>query len=343
MNGFNPQHAGMSEPLESQLDADARAWVRLLASGSARAEDARKLESWCALSEAHAAAFKTAHGLWRQLGSAAEQASAGDAELAAIRRAAAARKVSGRTGRMTQVPRTSRRAFLGGAIVVSAAAAGVALVYPPLALWPSIATWDADYRTGVGEQLQVALASDVSMQLNTRSSVAVRSEGGRPVGVELIDGEIGVNTGQTFSVRAGQGVISAQSSRFEVRHLGEAVCVTCQEGRVSVMLAGKMQTLPAQRQMVYGKAAPVVSNVDTQSQSDWQHGILSFRQTALNQVISEINRYRPGRLVLMATSLEQKPVSGRFRIDDLDKAIAQIQRLFRLSATTLPGGVVVLA
>lgn len=333
----------MSAPIESPLDADARAWVRLLASGRARAEDARQLENWCARSAAHAAAFQTAHGLWQQLGSAAAQASAGDAELAAIRRAAAARKLSGRTGRTMPVPRTSRRAFLGGAIAASAAAAGVALVYPPLALWPSIATWDADYRTGVGEQLQVALAADVSVQLNTRSSVAVRSEGGVPVGVKLIDGEIGVNTGQMFSVSAGQGLISAQASRFEVRHLGDAVCVTCMQGRVNVTLAGKMQTLRAEQQMVYGKAAPVVSSVDTQSQSDWQHGVLSFRQTALNQVISEINRYRPGRLVLMATSLEQKPVSGRFRIDDLDKAIAQIQRLFHLDATRLPGGVVVLA
>lgn len=346
MNGFNPQSSGTQEPSASQIDTDARAWVRLMASGSVRPQDARGLERWCALSEAHAAAFRSAQGLWRQLGPAAQHAGAGDAELAAIRRAAAARKgKEGRTGLFSPSVRTSRRAFLGGAIAASAAAAGVALVYPPLALWPSIASWNADYRTGVGEQLQLALTSDAALQLNTRSSVAVRAEAGVPVGVELIDGEIAVSAGPKFSVSAGQGMIVSQSpsSRFEVRNLGGNVCVTCLEGRVNVALAGATQTLRADQQMVYGNAAPVVSEVDTQSQSDWQHGVLSFRQTALSEVISEINRYRPGRLVLMASSLEQKPVSGRFRIDDLDKAVAQIQRLFRLDATTLPGGVIVLA
>lgn len=346
MNGFNTQPTGTQESPGSQLDADARAWVRLMASGSVRPQDARRLERWCALSDAHTAAFKAAQELWRELGPVAQQAGAGDAELAAIRRAAAAGKsVTGRAGRLSPSARTSRRAFFGSVVAASVAAAGVVLVYPPLALWPSIATWKADYRTGVGEQMQLALAPDVAVQLNTRSSVAVRAEDGAAVGVELIDGEIAVNAGPKFSVGAGQGIIAAQSSssRFEVRHLGASVCVTCMEGRVNVALAGNTQTLRTNQQMVYGNAAPVVGEVDAQSQSDWQHGVLSFRQTALNQVISEINRYRPGRLVLMASSLEQKPVSGRFRIDDLDKAIAQIQRLFRLDATTLPGGVVVLA
>ena len=356
MNGFKAQAAGAPEPIESQLDADARAWVRLLASGRVRAEDARKLEQWCKLSEAHAAAFAAAHRLWQQLGPVAELAASGDTELAAIRREAASRKLSGKLSnkpsgfiwpfsprsKKSETPRLSRRAFLGSAVAASAAA-GVALVYPPMSLWPALATWDADYRTGVGEQRQLALASDVSVQLNTRSSLAVQSQDGVALGVELIDGEIAVDTARTFTVKASGGEIKAIASRFEVRHIDASVCVTCLEGRVEVSLAGNTQSLKPNEQMFYGNAAPVVRNVDVQAQSDWQHGVLNFRQTALNQVISEINRYRPGRLVLMATALEQKPVSGRFRIDDLDKAIAQIQRLFHLDATRFPGGLVVLA
>lgn len=87
----------------------------------------------------------------------------------------------------------------------------------------------------------------------------------------------------------------------------------------------------------------MLSRVDAQAQSDWQRGVINFRQAALADVVSEINRYRPGRLVLMADALLQKPVSGRFRIDEMDKAIGQIQRLFHLNATSLPGGIVILA
>ena len=342
MNVFDAQQTGSQDAGGAgvSLDADARAWVRLLASGRARKEDARKLELWCAASAAHAAAFKKAHALWRQLGTAAELSGAGDPELEAIRRAAR----YGRAAPATRSGRTSRRAFLGGAVAASVAAAGVALVYPPLSLWPSMAALQADYRTGVGQQMQVALASDVSLLLNTRSSISVRSMDGAPVGIELIDGEIAVSANRPFLVRAGHGAISAEFSRFEVRHLGANVCVTCMEGQVNVALAGARQTVRANQQMVYGgDAAAAMATVDAQRQSDWRQGILSFRQTALAQVIDEINRYRPGHLMLMAKSLEQRPVSGRFRIDDLDKAIAQIQRLFRLSATSLPGGIVMLS
>ncbi|WP_034303721.1 FecR family protein [Herbaspirillum sp. RV1423] len=343
MNVFEAQEMGPQDRDGSSLDADARAWVRLLASGRARKEDARKLELWCAASAAHAAAFKQAHALWRQLGTAAELVGAGDPELQAIRRAAGHER-NARAASATRSARRSRRAFLGGAVAASAVAAGVALIYPPLSLWPSMAALRADYRTEAGQQMQVALTPDVGLLLNTRSSISVRTRDGSPVGVDLIDGEIAVSANRPFSVSAGNGTIAAEFSRFEVRHLGANVCVTCMEGQVNVALAGARHTLRANQQMVYGDdAAPVVASVDAQQQSDWRRGILSFRQTALGQVIGEINRYRPGRLVLMAKSLEQRPVSGRFRIDDLDKAIAQIQRLFRLSATSLPGGIIVLA
>ena len=69
---------------------------------------------------------------------------------------------------------------------------------------------------------------------------------------------------------------------------------------------------------------------------------MTFRQASLAKVVSEINRYRPGRLVLATEAVQDLPVSGRFRIAEMDKAIAQIQHLFRLKATTLPGGIVIL-
>ncbi|OWY29919.1 FecR family protein [Herbaspirillum robiniae] len=324
--------------VESGLEGQARAWVRLLASGQARREDARRLERWCAISPQHAQAFKREAGLWRQLGHAAERTSAGDAELAAIRRAAAQARLAPPRARL------SRRAFIGGAVAASAAAAGVMVVHPPLALWPSLAALQADYRTGIGQQLQVALAPDVDLQLNTRSSVAVRAREGATVGIDLIDGEVAVNTTRPFSVSVGSGLIDTAYSRFEVRRLNGEVCVTCMEGQVGVSVAGRRQVLVANEQLEFGgTGAPVLGRIDAQARSDWLRGVINFRQTALVEVVSEINRYRPGRLVLMADALLQKPVSGRFRIDEMDKAIGQIQRLFRLSATTLPGGIVILA
>ncbi|MCY1378372.1 hypothetical protein D9M69_659990 [compost metagenome] len=60
-------------------------------------------------------------------------------------------------------------------------------------------------------------------------------------------------------------------------------------------------------------------------------------------MVDELNRYRSGKLVLMNEQLAARPVTGRFQIRALDKAIAQIQQSFGLSARHLPGGVVLLS
>lgn len=60
-------------------------------------------------------------------------------------------------------------------------------------------------------------------------------------------------------------------------------------------------------------------------------------------MLSEINRYRPGRVVLMNQAVQNGPVSGRFLIASLDSALAQLQQMFDLHARRLPGGVLVLS
>ena len=59
-----------------------------------------------------------------------------------------------------------------------------------------------------------------------------------------------------------------------------------------------------------------------------------------SRVIAEVNRYRPGRIVLIDRSLGDEEVTARFRLDRLDDAIAQIHEVFRARIRTLPGGLV---
>lgn len=344
------EQSSLSRRESEALERQAHAWVRQFSSGGARASDVRALHRWCATSDAHAQAFKKAHRLWKEMGPAAELAGAYDAELAALRAMP--------QGALHGVPHGAvsralpRRAFLGAGLA-AAAAAGVAIVHPPLGLWPASETWQADYRTGPGEQRKLALAPDVTVEMNTRSSLALQTgtgeKMGETVGIELIGGEVAVDAtrqGRPFNVSAGAGRMQAADARFEVRHTdGQSVCVSCFEGRVQVAVAGEEIALRAAQQVVYDRRAlqPVRDiEAGTAERSAWREGILSFQRTALAQVVAEINRYRAGRVVLLGRELDAKPVSGRFNIAELDKAIAQIQRLFRLEATTLPGGIVIL-
>lgn len=58
----------------------------------------------------------------------------------------------------------------------------------------------------------------------------------------------------------------------------------------------------------------------------WQRGKLIFEATPLSVVIDEINRYRPGRVVLLNETLSRHPVSGVFDLHRLDAALSTIEQ-----------------
>lgn len=226
-----------------------------------------------------------------------------------------------------------------------AAIAGV--VAPPMGLWPSLDELQADWRTDVGEQRRVALGGDVSLQLNTRTSVSVWSGEAGGAGIDLIAGEAAIDMGghaSTFSVRAGGGRALADQAQFEVRHRVQDVCVTCLHGRVQVLHAsGASAWLQAREQLVYDlRTLGAARAVDPGRVSAWREGFLRFVDTPLADVVEEINRYRRGQVIVLNRRMAARQVTGRFRIQTLDVAIAQIQQSLGLQMRTLPGGIVLL-
>ncbi|MDF3839456.1 FecR domain-containing protein, partial [Cupriavidus basilensis] len=220
-------------------------------------------------------------------------------------------------------------------------------VHPPLGLWPSVGELRADYRTTTGEQRRLTLAQDVTVELNTRTSIAVRSGQGSVQGIDLIAGEAAIDTmdaPRPFAVVAGPGRALTQNARFEVRVTPAGACVTCIEGQVQVTHAAGTAILNGRQQLSYDSQSlgPVVS-VDAMGMPAWRQGYLRFSEAPLWQVVEEINRYRPGRVVLLDKQVAARHVTGRFQIRSLDKAILQMQRSLGLEVRSLPGGIVLLS
>lgn len=314
------------------LRRDAHAWVRRLTSGDATVADAQALKRWCETSDAHAAAFVEARRLWKDFGPAGE----------AVRRRQAAQVTN-----MQRVPTFGRRAFLGGAFATAAGAA-VAVV-APAGLWGAFPSLAADFSTKTGEQRQLALAPDVTVDLNTHTSVALRRDASANVlhGVDLLDGEIAVNSkrgaAQPFIVAAGPGRAIAAQASFEVRNLDTRVCVTCLSGDVRVEVNGRSVMLMANQQVAYNKhAVSAVMATDASTTSAWRSGVLVFRQTPLSDVVDEINRYRPGHVLVVDNKLARSRLNGRFRINKLDTVFAQMHEVLGAKVTALPGGIVLL-
>jgi transmembrane sensor len=235
---------------------------------------------------------------------------------------------------------------LGGAIAASAAV--YLIVRPPLGLWPSLAELSADYRTAKGEMRHLALEQDISLEMNTLTSIAVRSTQ-QESRIELISGEATITTGPAASkplrLIAGDGRITAAAyANFNVRCVDGAVSVICLKGEVNVEQRAHSVRLGAGTQIGYsadGMASPVA--VDPALATAWHRGLLVFENRPFAQVIDEVNRYRTGKIIVTNSSLGARLVSGTFHLDRLDDVIGQVLQAFGARVTRLPGGVVLLS
>ena len=322
----------------SELDPllrQALAWVIRLHSGAATSDDAAALTLWRQRSPEHELAFRDAVRLWRRLGEAARELAdeSGRPQLRQVEPPRAA-------------PSLSRRALLGGTIA-ACVAGGYLIVRPPFGLWPSFEEISADYHTGKGQRRKVALADNVSLILNTQTSVAVLSRPGAP-SIRLISGEAAVQTtddgAAPFVLDAAGGEITAREASYNVKCLDGTVSVSCITGRVDIVWKGQQARLAGDQQLSYSVDAGLTptSRADIEQASAWPKGLLIVRDWPVTRLVDEINRYRPGRIVVTDAELGRRMISGTFYIDHLDDFVAQAQSLFGANARTLPGGIVFL-
>ena len=301
------------------IQKEAQAWVVRLASGQVSERDAQVFRHWCARSRAHATAFAEARAVWGAMAPAAR----------AVKRA-------------QQPVNTARRAWLGGAV---AASLGLLVLRPPTDLWPAVAGLSADYATGTGEQREVALDGGVLVQMNTQTRFDAAPVQDGTAALVLLAGEAefqaGLRGAARLRVQAGDGSVSAGSARFNIRLFGQEVCVTCLAGRLRVVQNGNDAELAAGEQLRYRPAHfGITRAVRAGEVSAWRQRLLVFKQSTLADVVAEVNRYRPGKLILNNEVLGKTRVQASFSLDRLDDVIALIQDAYGARVTRLPGGIV---
>jgi transmembrane sensor len=318
--------------IEEALRREAWNWVLHVTSGHATRADIASLERWCAQSPRHTEAYARASGRWRAFGPAIEAALRQNSFVPAVAAVRPERVVG-------------RRALLGGALVASAAGVAVMMARPPLDLWPSFSEFAADYRTATGERRRIQLAGRVSVEMNTRTSLNVRRAAGDSERIELIAGEAAVTTdSRPVEVIAAQGRILAEDAQLNVRCDGLAAAVTCLEGVVRIEYEGRSAAVPPQHQVFYSdRDMRVATAIDLPTVVGWRNGDIFFQNEPLSHVIEEVNRYRPGKIILMNEDLRQRRFTARFKLDRLDVIVPQLQATFNARVTTLPGGIVLVS
>ena len=131
-----------------------------------------------------------------------------------------------------------------------------------------------------------------------------------------------------FVVEAEQGRARVLGTQFEVRLQPQGAQVTVLSGRVGVtaQAGAEQQVLGAGQQVAYhaGRAEPLHA-VDSEAQLAWRQGWLNYARAPLADVIADLQRYYPGRIILLNDELAARRISGSFPSKDPRAVLASLQ------------------
>lgn len=307
-------------------DTAARAWLARLKSGEATQRDLDSFKNWRAESDEHARSFERALRLWDGIGSAL----AGEA--------IAARPNS--QSRPTSQPAMSRRLFLGGSAGVAAVAA--------VALTSSFSTpaGATRFETRKGERKRFRLEAEISVELNAASRIYYWPDSAMPR-VDLEQGEALIaaacGDGRRLTAHANDVEVAARNARFVLRTAGDLVRVACLEGSVDVRSGHETRSLSSGRRIEIRHGDIQAMNIVPvrEEEAAWQRNLLVFRDRPASEVVAELNRYRPGRVVLLSSKSDAR-ITGVIHLDRAELAVDHIARSLGLRVTRLPGGIAIL-
>lgn len=310
----------------SSLEDEALEWVVRLHTGHASDRDRRACDAWKDLSPAHQLAFRNAEALWKEIGHV------GTAQRSPAR--------AGRPARLHQHqwwPRL-RRWSLAACLLLATGW----FLWEPLLHQYRLQT--AHYRTGVGQQEQIVLQDGSRVILNTDTALDVVYSPERRE-IRLLAGEaaftVTTDRDRPFTVRSGDVATRALGTQFVVRRHPDSVTVTVSEHAVQVSTStigqGRPLVLNEGQQASYSDAGgwSPPHAVDANRLSAWQRGRLIVEDQSLGRVIEELNRYRPGRILILNPALRTLNVTGVFDLTDPDAALRMIQHTLRIHETSL--------
>lgn len=321
---------GKSSVTRSEFEGkveEALDWLVRLHAGSGSAQLRQDFDRWLTQDPVHAQAFGEAQSLWEDLARVTHTRPVVSSMLAPVRR---------------WVPRvpTAMQAVAAVSIVV------LSWIFLPVLL-KSVQVAGADYRTGLGEQAVVSLADGTSVHLNTRTALNVTmSKTERRI--TLLEGEanfvVAPDGDRPFIVVTASATAMALGTEFTVRAWDEETIVSVLEHSVLVAATGEVPKGLASSTLQAGEQVRVnpgragmgeVKSVNPMMVKAWQHGKLLFDGEPLGRVVAELNRYRPGVILMMNPELESMRVTGVFDLTDPGAGLQAMQETLPISSLTL--------
>ena len=198
--------------------------------------------------------------------------------------------------------------------------------------------------TDLGQQRRLVLTDGSTVHVNTRSQVVADLQKDARL-VTLIGGEAFFNVApdpdRPFRVIAGETVIEAVGTAFNVRFIDGEATVAVSEGTVAVgntaapdaVSPGQDAGTDTRILLSVGETAhftaqdtsPVISTANPDTIAAWRARQLVFEGDDLTTIAAEFNRYNRVKLVIVGDTLGKKRYSGVFNSDDPASFIAFLE------------------
>ena len=322
----------------SPIEEAAQDWFLRLASEDATEAELTAFQGWCNADPRHLAAYNEIRELWLDID-----------DLQSV--FAPPNDIQGRGDPYAAEAHPDAQEHRSGYWVTSflsrwesvggLSAACLALLF---VFGAGVSIWlRADYTTSVGEQTTVTLPDGSIAYLNTDTAIALAYSSHQRQ-IVLLRGEaqfeVLPDPGLPFIVQALKGRTTVVGTTFTVRSWEQTVTVTVTEGTVQVSHLGSQVPLQAGQQVRYGRDAPPmtlgqVELVDPTSMTAWQRGSVVINGLPLPQAIAEIDRYRPGKILLFADTNQLEPVTARLSLQAVDNGLKALAATHGLTVTPL--------
>lgn len=335
-------------PDTATIEAEAAAWVARFDAGDVSARDQAAFQEWLNRSALHRQAIAEYGNLWSEFdalklltasGETGRGASAGDNQPAMLERA---------RPWLAACAAAAIVAAGGGAVFLHPKPGEIAKTESHRATRHSHPLTRVSYETPVGGQRKITLADGSSVILNTNSLLDVDFSG-QCRDVHLRRGEayfdVVHDKARPFTVYANNYVVRDIGTAFDV-HLSKAglVEVGVTKGSVEVrpadggQVSGPAKSLgiiAAGQNIVLGEKverAKVVSSPDLGRTLAWRQGQLIYTGQPLAEVLADVSRYSNIQIELADPALENLPVGGAFRTDQIEAIFAALENNFGIHA-----------
>jgi len=229
-------------------------------------------------------------------------------------------------------------------------------------------------QTAIGEQRIERLEDGSVLTFNTDSELSVDYSGDNRI-IHLSRGEVNFDVAKDphrpFVVYAGDGLVWAVGTAFNVRLIEDSVDLTVTEGRVKVYsgivpseslpaltaerLGGEDVPSPDHSSEAFVKAGEVlqysqvidqkseVHSEELKKRLAWQQGALIFKGESLEQALVEIRRYTDKELRIIDPGIKDKKVGGYYKTDDIDSLLRSMSQSFGIHIAYMDDDVIQLS